>query len=134
MGAVEGWERRLLAELDRWQGLPFAWGRADCWDFCRACERAVTGASRFDDLPGYTTAAGAVRQLKGLGFDTASELVDSRLPVIPPLMARRGDWAMQDTSALHSFGVVIGRRIAYRTDTGLAYLPLATAQRAWRIA
>lgn len=136
MGQIEGWEGRLLAEFDRWTAIPFAWGAADCLSFCRACEVAVTGGSRFADMPNYATAKEAMRHLKDGGFANAADGVNDRLPSIPPMMARRGDWVMREDRvfAFGAFGVVAGRMSAHMGENGLVFLPLAGTTRAWRIA
>jgi Domain of unknown function (DUF6950) len=135
MGKVAGWERLLLDELARWQAVPFIWGESDCLSMCRAAERAVTGQSRFADLPPYGSEFGALLGLKRLGHSSVEELVSARLPGISVLAAGRGDWVMQDTDGLTpgAFGVVVGRNAAFLSESGLIYLPAQSVRLAWSI-
>ncbi|WP_114283670.1 DUF6950 family protein [Candidatus Halocynthiibacter alkanivorans] len=135
MGKIAGWERLLLDELACWQGVQFIWGRTDCLSMCIACERAVTGESRFAGLPHYSSEFGALLGLKRLGHSSVEDLVSATLPGISVLAAGRGDWVMRDTDALApgAFGVVVGRNAAFLSESGLIYLPAQSVRLAWSI-
>jgi uncharacterized protein DUF6950 len=136
MGKVRGWERQLLAELARWRRVAFVWGQTDCLSMCRAAERAVTGRSRFSDLPRYDSEFGALLGLKRLGHSSVEELVSAVLPAVPVPACHRGDWVMRHTDGLApgAFGVVVGCNAAFMSEAGLVYLPVQSARRAWKIA
>lgn len=132
---LAGWEARLAVEFDRWARVPFVWGAADCFSFACACERAITGQGRFDDLPPYDSARSALRGLRRLGYPDPVDLISTRLSPVAPLMAARGDWIMRqdDAFAVCAFGVVAGRTVAHMSESGLKFLPLAGAAHAWKV-
>lgn len=138
MGPVErlpNWPTRLHDTAQAWRFVPFVWGRSDCLSLCIACERAMTGRSRFDGLPAYDSEAGAARGLVGLGFGSVAQLVASRREEVPVALAKRGDWVMRESiGALPgAFGVVLGDVAAHMSLAGLILLPTLGALRAWQV-
>ncbi|WP_299734644.1 hypothetical protein [uncultured Roseobacter sp.] len=133
MGKIEGWERLLLAEIERWQHLSFEWGSADCLGFCIACRKALTGQTW--QLPAYNSEPGAARQLLKLGFNSVEDLVSSEFQEIAVMRAARGDWVMRDAPGLTpgAFGVVTGRNAAFFSEDGILSIPVIGSIRAWAI-
>lgn len=91
MTRLAGWEARLDAALAFHIEQRFAWGVSDCalmaWDAAAAC---------FETMPmprpaGYSTAPGAVRAGRRLGFADVGQWLAAGFPEIHPAMARRGD-------------------------------------------
>lgn len=132
----EDWAHSLARMVDAWRDRSFVWGEADCLLFCRACSEAITGADILADLPAYASELGAARELRRLGFANPADLLVSRLEETRPAMARRGDWVMLEGGGLvpGSFGVNVGRHSVHMGETGLVWVPAASAVRAWVIA
>ena len=81
----------------------------------------------------YTTARGAVRVMRRLGWQTLEaagrDLLGETLPSVP--LAQRGDLVLAGTGL--GFGVCLGARAAGIAPEGLVLVPLAACAFAWRI-
>lgn len=132
---VADWPSRLAEVIEAWRDRPFVWGQSDCLHLCIACERAITGASRFDGLPPYDSEASAARGLVALGHRSVMHLVDARLQIVGPPSAQRGDWVMRTSASLMpgALGVVVGEQAVHMGVDGRVFLPVISAARGWRV-
>ncbi|CAN1576319.1 hypothetical protein MCELHM10_03932 [Paracoccaceae bacterium] len=130
-----GWERRLVDAVEAARGLPFSWGRHDCATFAFDLRRDLTGSYDVAALwrGRYTTARGAVRVMRRLGWQSLEaagrDLLGEPLPSVP--LAQRGDLVLAGTGL--GFGVCLGARAAGVAPEGLVLVPLAACAFAWRI-
>lgn len=134
MARLENWPAALAAEVAAWSGVAFSWEGRHCGAFAAACERAITGATRFEDaLSGYRTELGLARRLRALGCASLEDLVAARLPEIRPSYAQRGDVVVIDTKTGPALGVVTGAQVMALGPEGLGRHPLALARRAFKV-
>lgn len=136
MRRLPDWRSRLHAALAAAQRQPFAWGTFDCCIFAARCIEAMTG----EDLSGpyvgkYSDVAGALKTLKGAGFDDLTAMAAHFFAEVSPSMARVGDIAAMKAPATGwGLGIVIGPRIAVLSPAGYATIPLTKAERAFKVA
>ncbi len=131
---IDKWPSRLVAAVAAAEKIPFAWGTHDCGAFAAACEKAITGTTKFGDVLGnYKTALGAARRLKHAGFDNIEALVAARLPEVPVNFAQRGDFVVSDSDLGPVIGVMLGDVFVSPGDGGLIRQSRTFARRAWRI-
>lgn len=92
-----GWEHAYSETLQSLVDTPFAWGTADCLARVADLCEAMTGVN---PLPAserrYSTAAGAAKVMKRLGFATVGEALASVFPTVAKAKARRGDCGVAD--------------------------------------
>lgn len=80
------------ATLDRFVGAPFAWGTCDCAKLVVFHLRQLGISLSISKAGRYSTAIGAQRALKRLGFETLSQVLDDRgLRRIAPAARIAGD-------------------------------------------
>lgn len=119
MNRLPDWRTRLHRYLAGCAKRPLAWGRWDCALHAADAVEVMTGVDLAADMRGrYTTAIGAQRALKRLGYADVVELAEAHLTASP--RAREGDIVavqVKDWLAL----AVMGRGIALgcRPDHGL---------------
>lgn len=87
------WNDRLQALIRERRLTPFDWGTHDCVLWSADCVLAVTGVDLGSGHRGtYSTASGAVRRLRRLGFASTADLADRHLGErTHRAMARLGD-------------------------------------------
>lgn len=86
------WDARLCAYLERVERLPHTYGRHDCMLFAAGAIEAQTGRDFAEGHRGrYRSQAGAVRYLRGLGFNSFEAMLDAILPERPLGFVQRGD-------------------------------------------
>lgn len=84
------WRTRLHRYLASCAKREFIWGRFDCATFAADAVEAMTGQDFARDIRGgYTTAVGAQRRLRALGYADVVEMAEAHLPAAP--RAREGD-------------------------------------------
>ncbi len=129
----EDWPLRLSAYVDGHRTTAFAWGVHDCAQFARGAIEAMTGEdpARVLDLPAYTSALGAARYLRRLPLEQIPLAVG--LEPITPLKAQRGDIVLIRSAGRPVLGVCLGPLIASPGAQGTEYLPLRSAEKAWRV-
>lgn len=88
---VERWPALLREVIIRHARTPFAWGECDCATLFGQAVAAVTGIDPIPERLNYRTAQGALRSVRGAGFETMLDLVAARFAEIPPSAAQRGD-------------------------------------------
>lgn len=130
---LRDWQSRLQACLaERW-AQPFAWGAQDCALFAADCADACTGVDPAADLRGtYSDAAGAARVVAELGGLAA--IAAARMgPEIAPALAQPGDIGLVLNDGRECLAVCTGGMWHAPGAAGLCALPMAQAQRAWRL-
>ena len=132
---LPGWELRLAEAIEDARDHPFRWGRHDCATFAFDLRRDMTGCYDVAALwrGRYTTARGAVRVMRRLGWQSLEaagrDLLGEPLPSVP--LAQRGDLVLAGTGL--GFGVCLGARVAGIAPEGLVLAPLSSCAFAWRI-
>jgi len=130
-----GWERRLVEAVEAAKGRPFSWGRHDCATFAFDLRRDIAGGYDVAALwrERYTTARGAVRVMRRLGWQSLEaagrDLLGEPLPSVH--LAQRGDLVLASTGL--GFGVCLGARAAGIAPEGMVLVPLSSCALAWRI-
>lgn len=86
-------QRATQKTLDRYRGVEFDWTKtATCIHLGRS--QMVNMGHKPPKIPKFTTAVGAKKALKKVGFDSVPELLDSMFKRIPPAMMLLGDLAV----------------------------------------
>lgn len=139
------WQERMIDAINARRDTPFAWGRHDCALFACDVAQAICGVDFAAGLRGrYATERGAYVALKRFagpnakngGLEAAAEKIAANhgCPEVPPLMAQRGDIVLMDSELGAVLGVCVGETIAKAgVETGVEFVPLAAARRAWRV-
>ena len=132
---TRGARKRLIEYVSKAARTPFEWGTHDCALFAAGAVKAQTGKDPARGLRGrYSTAAGAMKHLRKLGYDRIEDLAAERLEEISPAFAQVGDLAVLDGDGeIGALGVVQGERIYVLHPDGLALMPLMSARRAFRV-
>jgi len=134
MGRLVDWPTRLNDHIEEWRHKKFEWGKSDCGHFCLYAEKAICGASRFDDWIGqYSSQNGFARFLVKMGLGDLATSVGARLREIKVLEAQRGDVALIDTPLGDALSLVVGDKVAAMGKDGLIFLPLMSAKKAWKV-
>lgn len=132
MKRYDDWPERLAQKLDEMKDLGFRWGSHDCVTFAAACVEAMTGDRPIPEIGNYTTALGAARQIKKLGFNSLEEAVESVLPVIG--RPRRGDVALCDAGEGQPFlAVVVGEKAVGVSEEGYLFVPRSQFIKSFRV-
>lgn len=128
-----GWERILAEAVSSARDRPFRWGRHDCATFAFDLRRAIAGGHDVAALwrGRYTTARGAVRVMRRLGWQSLEaagrDLLGEPLPSVH--LAQRGDLVLSDTGL--GFGICLGARAAGIAPSGLVLVPITACTLAW---
>ena len=132
---IEGWETRLNDVIEAALYRPFRWGENDCCLFAAECVKAVTGADVGSPYRGlYDSAHGAACLLDELGgLEGVVSVCFAGFSEIPPAMAQRGDLVLTLNAGREVLGVVTAVQIAVPGESGLVFLPVSTASKAWRV-
>lgn len=127
------------ATVDRFKDRPFRWGREDCARMVAFHLRKMGYSLRLAKAGSYTSALGAKRALRALGFADLAAAIDSYgLERIPPAAAVAGDILLvpgedEFGGALH-VAVGNGRSLAYHQDVeGAAIVQPVEFIAAWRV-
>lgn len=124
----------LVAYLHARMRAPFAWGRDanDCISFAAGAARAQTGRDPLQGLSNWTTQRGALRVLAQYGGLEAA--VSSRLPLVTPAQALRGDLALVEAATGPALMVIEGATLIGPGELGAIRRPRGDMLRAWSIA
>lgn len=118
------WEQRLGALIEGGASRPYVYGKWDCVMFPVDAAKAVTGKDHGRGHRGkYSTAAGAARYLKKLGFDSPEAALDSLFAEKPAGFAQRGDLVLCRTGSGDNPGVCMG---AHALVVGVARSPASS--------
>ena len=135
------WPERLKAAIEDARDEPFAWGTNDCALFACNVIRDITGVDFADEFRGrYDDRRGAIRvlnEIAGLGLEALADHLADRegIAEVPVAFAQRGDVVLMDTATGPALGICIGGEVATpQENAGLAFVPVATARRAWALA
>ena len=132
---LPGWELRLAEAIEAARDFPFRWGQHDCATFAFDLRRDLTGSYDVAALwrGRYTTAHGAVRVLRRLGWQTLEAAGRDLLgaPLASVHLAQRGDLVLANTGL--GFGICLGARAAGIAPEGLILVPLLSCALAWRV-
>lgn len=132
MSRREDWLARLTDVVMRHDRMPFAWGASDCLMFVADAVEAMTG--RPMPRPAYATASEAMAALATLGAETPHDVLAGLFEEIPPAMAHYGDLAaVIDQHGRKAGAVCLGPMLCVKAERGLARVPRAFMQRAFRI-
>jgi hypothetical protein len=135
MTRVEHWERLLAAAIDTARAKPFVWGVHDCPTFAFETRMILTNGEDVAALwrGRYTTALGAARVMRRLGWASLEEMACALLgePHQTVLLAQRGDLVLADTGL--GFGICTGASAVGMAPEGLVTVPLTACRRAWRV-
>ena len=139
MSRVSGWHGRLDMTLDGLRRQPHGWsdGRDCLLGLAGPVIEALTGEDRVAPWRGrYATMTGALRVMRGDGFDTLADLAASILPENDnPATARAGDVVAlpSDDGFGGTLGVVAGERVFVLGDDGLLTQDRALIGRAFKV-
>ena len=121
------WRSRMHDNLEVRRRLPFEWGENDCAIFAAKHIQAMLGDEY--DWSGpfvgtYNSAIGALKTLKGLGFDDLLEFAKSKLALAPhPIFCQRGDIvAIQAEATGWGLGIVLDSHIGVLGPSGYGYI------------
>jgi hypothetical protein len=124
----QDWVSRMWQTIAKLERVPFEYGKFDCAVFAGRCVDAITG-SAFTEAFGVSDKRSAIAFLRREGGLEAA--VTRRLgEPVPGYAARRGDVCLIDKKTL---GICTGPTIAVLGNSGVEYLPLARAQKHWRV-
>ena len=140
MRRFQDWPTRLDGFIDAARLRPFAWGVNDCCLFACGAVEAMTGTDPGAWFRGrYRSAFAArllLRQVAGGGLLEAVRKVAARHDIVEVdrLQAGRGDLCLsRSLDGLDGLGVCLGRRAAFMTPAGLAFVPMTQVLCCWRI-
>lgn len=125
------WEARASAEIERWRGVRFAWGKRDCCRFAAAIVRAMTGRDPMRGLRGKSASKRAALRL--IAEQPIAQRLDAKFERVPPAFAQRGDIVMTDGSVgifWAGAGLFLG---AEGEAEGLVSVPRAEFTGVWRV-
>lgn len=123
-------------EVAAQDGVPFAWGAADCLGFAAAVAQRITGRDPIAHLRGrYDSEASARRVMVEEGWTAWRDIPASMFPAVPVAEARAGDWALVEADdGVEAIGVVVDSRVAVKGASGIVQLPLSRVREAFRVA
>jgi hypothetical protein len=106
----------------------------DCIGFAAECTRRITGSDPITILRGtYDSEISARRVMVANGWSNMGDVAAAIFPEIPMAQARSGDWAyVTFPPGSDVIGVVIGDRIACKTQTGTGQALISHATRVFR--
>lgn len=126
---------RLQNYLTGKNGLPFRFGKNDCFTFAGGAIEAVTGEDVYSQYVGkYRTGGGAARLLTENGFDTQADFYKQFGDDVHPAFAQYGDIAILDHAGGQSLGVVFGSFAVGIAEEGIIRVPLSELKGAIRCA
>ena len=140
---VSGWENILAEFITSKQKTRFKRGQHDCALFACSCVLKITGVDPAKWFRGrYASKKGAAEALKQYGGTlevVADKILGDELkcPVIPPLMAQRGDIVLVKKNGGTALGIVDFDGEIILADqgqkVGLAKVPFTWASKAWKV-
>ena len=130
----EGWEDRLLEEIERHRQLPFEYGTSDCLTFAVDCANAITIGNVMANQRNYSTQAGAFKALKNAGFDNVGDALASEFEEIPPAFAGRGDLGVIEGDEAIVAVVFVGAHVVGKEQPGgVQQVSRSLVSRAFRV-
>ena len=139
---IVGWDTKLAVFVNSHRTSDFTWGSLDCLSFANEAVRVMSGQGFCDDwVVDYTTSVQALRRYREKlaieGFTDIIEAVDSRLsridttecPAVGTIVARQ----MEGTVLNYSFGVCVGRDIAFMGEDGTVFFRPEATDHMWKL-
>lgn len=143
------WEPRLVDFIAANVARPYKYGQHDCLLFAANAVKAVTGKDHGRGHRGkYKNAASASRYLRGLGFGSPEELLDSLFDEKPVGFAQRGDLVLAGDGiaavCMGAFALSVGQdpsassgqapsTSSGQARDGLVSIPRSDWVKAWRV-
>lgn len=114
-------QRAAQATVDRFRGVPFAYGKNDCARLAAFALRQMGYKPGLAKAGSYSSALGATRALKRLGHDDLASVLDGLgLLRIPPIAALPGDLVMLPGEGPFGGALAVavgnGRVLSYHED------------------
>lgn len=130
-----GWEMRLAQLVEDARYRPFVWGVHDCGTFASLAIRALRGTGPRAEWGSSALSAARFIRAHGGTMESAVDHVLTRfgLVAIEPNSAQRGDIALVHDLRGGALGVILGAQVAAPDTSGLVFVPLAGALRAWAV-
>lgn len=135
----DGWEIRLNAVIDKYQRLPFEWGKLDCVLFAAAAAWCLTQKDAAAPWRGtYRDRAGARKLIDSFGglealVDKTCATAGIKLERIDKAFAQRGDVCLVETETGPALAVCVGSEVVGKSETGMERRPLSSALVVWAI-
>lgn len=136
---LENWPSILAKEIDSAKDSPFVWGVEDCLKFplnvagkfLDYCPKAKIGEEKFP----YATEEESVEVLKANFGGTMDGVFDRVFARIPPKTAGRGDIIIVDFKGAEICAIIdtSGRMAAGKAMTGVLFVPVSKAIKAWKV-
>jgi hypothetical protein len=130
----EGWEDRLLEEVERHGDLPFEYGVSDCITFAVDCAKAITGTDVMEHRRNYENQIGAAKALRREGFNDVGDFLASEFEEIPPALAGRGDLGVIEGDEATVAVVFVGAHVVGKEQPGgVRQVSRSLVSRAFRV-
>ena len=132
---LDGWEKRLMAEVRAAEKKQFQWGVFDCALFAADCVMAITGDDLAAEFRGqYTTAKGSLKALKMYGAGDLESTATQQLgDSIDSQLAQRGDVVMVDADQGPALAICIGSVALAPAEKGLIAVPFNQWLKVWQV-
>ena len=127
---LSGWEQGLADYLISKRDLEFEYGIHDCAHFVAGAVEVMTGENPMSEITrDYKTEIGSLRVLKGLGFESVEEFVDSKFNEIPVGFAQTGDIALFEDC----IGIVISTKAVFVSEVGYTFADRSEWAKSWEV-
>lgn len=121
-----GWERRLVAMLERHRDNAFEWGAFDCATLVRDTALALGAADPFAGML-WQSKFDAIVELRRAEVRSVREFIARSLDPVPVAQAQRGDVGFTaDTATLMCPAIIVGHEAVSRNEAGWIILPRET--------
>lgn len=132
------WPEILDGEVRAAEGLPFAWGRHDCFTWAARVVRRLGGPDLMARAGVWHDEAGAQAAVQALGADLEAAVAricaDLHMQEVPPALAQRGDLVVLRTPRGPTTAICTGRQAMAAAEAGgVIGLPMTLALRAWAV-
>ena len=123
--------------VEDYRNRPFEWGAVDCMQITLDWLNRATGVRYFPELKPYTTALGAARVLRGLGYDSLEQAVDAHFTRKEVAFAQRGDLVSFRSIDAPEFpiavGICCGADSIFPAEKGLILNPTSLCTNVWKV-
>lgn len=134
MPRIKGWERALLEEVKRHAALPFSWEQSNCVYFPMDCVKAITGADPWEEVRGICKSEDDFKRgMARYKFKNLGDAFGAKFSEIPLLNLSRGDIAVVEQDGELGGAVCINTYLVGKARTGMAYIPISLALRAFKV-
>lgn len=134
MPRIKGWERALLEEVKRHEALPFSWEESNCVYFPMDCVKVITGQDPWEEVRGICTSEKDFKRgLAKYKFKDLGDAFAAKFCEVPILRMGRGDIAVVEQDGELGGAVCVNSYLVGKAKTGMSYIPLAMAVRAFKV-